>query len=80
MAAFRDALALMLQHVSTTLRSSHSKQLHNRATEPTFEGFLGPTRITERPLRAAGGWSSGRQNLCGPLPLDCLHGSQLCCP
>ena len=62
MAAFREGLAVTLQLDSTTLRSSHSKQLHSRATAPTFWGFLGPTRTTDSPLRAAGGSSSGRHN------------------
>ena len=78
MAALSEALALMLQAASTTLRSSHSKQLHRRATAPALPIFLGPTRTTERALRAAGGSRSGRQSLCGSRFLDCLHHNIKC--
>ena len=79
MAALRDDLDLMLQAASTTLRSSHSKQLHRRATAPALPIFLGPTRTTERASRAAGGSRSGCQSLCGSLFLDCLHKNVTTC-
>ena len=78
MAALSDDLDLISQAASTTLRSSHSKQLHRRATAPALPIFLGPTRTTERAPRAAGGSRSGRQSLCGSRFLDCLHRTTKC--
>jgi hypothetical protein len=63
-AADSEALVVGSHLGDTTLKSSHSKDPHARATAPTFPAFFVPTRTTVTSSSTAGGfWSLPRCDL-----------------